>query len=161
MRVTVYYNYKEDTAASLAVARRLRSITLILSGKTWGKKRLREFTWTIIWWWLSRCLKPDQHRHRVFTYHSDGVCFCPVGLEDMVLSALVQEQVEGITPTAIALMAPRKMAVCCKDYEAAYILFCVFTWMESMFYLFKKNGFWKILSCTNRNESMMLKLALI
>lgn len=37
--------------------------------------------------------------------------FCPVGLEDMVLSALVQEQVEGITPEAIALMTPKKMAV--------------------------------------------------
>ncbi|XP_059202385.1 stereocilin [Centropristis striata] len=34
-----------------------------------------------------------------------------VGLEDLVLSALVQEQVEGITPEAIALMSPRKMAV--------------------------------------------------
>ncbi|KAK5873907.1 hypothetical protein PBY51_018907 [Eleginops maclovinus] len=34
-----------------------------------------------------------------------------VGLEDMVLSALVQEQVEGITPEAIALMTPRKIAV--------------------------------------------------
>ncbi|KAF3832585.1 hypothetical protein F7725_026250 [Dissostichus mawsoni] len=34
-----------------------------------------------------------------------------VGLEDMVLSALVQEQVEGISPGAIALMSPRKMAV--------------------------------------------------
>ncbi|KAM7406187.1 hypothetical protein PAMP_000580 [Pampus punctatissimus] len=34
-----------------------------------------------------------------------------VGLEDMVLSALVQEQVEGITPEAIAMMPPIKMAV--------------------------------------------------
>ncbi|XP_032377271.1 stereocilin [Etheostoma spectabile] len=34
-----------------------------------------------------------------------------VGLEDMVLSALVQEQMEGITPEAIALMSPKKMAV--------------------------------------------------
>ncbi|XP_035507945.1 stereocilin-like [Morone saxatilis] len=34
-----------------------------------------------------------------------------VGLEDMVLSALVQEQVEGITPETIALMSPQKMAV--------------------------------------------------
>ncbi|XP_068587033.1 stereocilin [Cebidichthys violaceus] len=34
-----------------------------------------------------------------------------VGLEDLVLSALVQEQVEGITPEAIALMSPKKMAV--------------------------------------------------
>ncbi|XP_029282086.1 LOW QUALITY PROTEIN: stereocilin [Cottoperca gobio] len=34
-----------------------------------------------------------------------------VGLEDMVLSALVQEQVEGITPEAVALMSPKKMAV--------------------------------------------------
>ncbi|XP_018523372.1 stereocilin [Lates calcarifer] len=33
------------------------------------------------------------------------------GLEDMVLSALVQEQMEGITPEAIALMSPKKMAV--------------------------------------------------
>uniref|UniRef100_A0A3B4V8K0 Stereocilin n=1 Tax=Seriola dumerili TaxID=41447 RepID=A0A3B4V8K0_SERDU len=32
------------------------------------------------------------------------------GLEDMVLSALVQEQVEGITPEAIALMSPKKLA---------------------------------------------------
>lgn len=39
------------------------------------------------------------------------LCLCPVGLEDMVLSALVQEQVEGITPEAIALMSPKKMAV--------------------------------------------------
>ncbi|XP_071344411.1 stereocilin [Trachinotus anak] len=34
-----------------------------------------------------------------------------VGLEDMVLSALVREQVEGITPEAIALMPPKKLAV--------------------------------------------------
>ncbi|KAM8894922.1 stereocilin isoform 3-T3 [Spinachia spinachia] len=33
------------------------------------------------------------------------------GLEDLVLSALVQEQVEGISPEAIALMGPKKMAV--------------------------------------------------
>ncbi|XP_029987138.1 stereocilin isoform X2 [Sphaeramia orbicularis] len=33
------------------------------------------------------------------------------GLEDMVLSALVQEQVEGITPEAIALMSPKKLSV--------------------------------------------------
>ncbi|KAM9860994.1 stereocilin [Aulostomus maculatus] len=33
------------------------------------------------------------------------------GLEDMVLSALIQEQVEAITPEAIALMSPKKMAV--------------------------------------------------
>ncbi|XP_034536394.1 stereocilin [Notolabrus celidotus] len=34
-----------------------------------------------------------------------------VGLEDMVLSSLVQEQVEGITPEAFALMSKKKMAV--------------------------------------------------
>ncbi|XP_036951641.1 stereocilin [Acanthopagrus latus] len=34
-----------------------------------------------------------------------------VGMEDMVLSALVQEQMEGITPEAIVLMTPKKMAV--------------------------------------------------
>ncbi|XP_029354317.1 stereocilin [Echeneis naucrates] len=34
-----------------------------------------------------------------------------VGLPDMVLSALVQEQMEGITPEAIALMSPKKLAV--------------------------------------------------
>ncbi|KAG7230527.1 hypothetical protein INR49_012240 [Caranx melampygus] len=33
------------------------------------------------------------------------------GLEDMLLSALVQEQVEGLSPTAIALMSPKKLAV--------------------------------------------------
>ncbi|XP_040896046.1 stereocilin-like [Toxotes jaculatrix] len=33
------------------------------------------------------------------------------GLEDIVLSALVQEQVGGITPEAISLMSPKKMAV--------------------------------------------------
>lgn len=39
------------------------------------------------------------------------LCHSVAGLEDMVLSALVQEQVEGITPEAIALMSPKKMAV--------------------------------------------------
>ncbi|XP_026175975.1 stereocilin [Mastacembelus armatus] len=34
-----------------------------------------------------------------------------VGLEDIVLSALTQKQVEGVTPEAIALMLPKKMAV--------------------------------------------------
>ncbi|XP_075994741.1 stereocilin-like [Genypterus blacodes] len=33
------------------------------------------------------------------------------GLEDLILSALVQEQVEGLSPAALSLMAPRKMAV--------------------------------------------------
>ncbi|XP_023809268.1 stereocilin [Oryzias latipes] len=33
------------------------------------------------------------------------------GLPDIVLSALLQEQVEGITPEAIAMMSPKKMAV--------------------------------------------------
>ncbi|XP_072237407.1 stereocilin [Leuresthes tenuis] len=33
------------------------------------------------------------------------------GLPDIVLSALLQEQVEGITPEAVALMSPKKMAV--------------------------------------------------
>lgn len=47
------------------------------------------------------------------------LCLCPVGLEDMVLSALVQEQVEGITPDAIALMTPKKMAVCFTNYVNA------------------------------------------
>ncbi|CAJ1049138.1 stereocilin [Xyrichtys novacula] len=34
-----------------------------------------------------------------------------VGMEDMVLSSLIQEQVEGITPEAIAVMSKKKMAV--------------------------------------------------
>ncbi|XP_056135330.1 stereocilin [Lampris incognitus] len=34
-----------------------------------------------------------------------------VGLEDMALSALVEEQMEGITPETIALFPPKKMAV--------------------------------------------------
>ncbi len=33
------------------------------------------------------------------------------GLEDMVLSALIKEQVEGLTPAAITLIPPRKFAV--------------------------------------------------
>ncbi|XP_072516145.1 stereocilin [Salminus brasiliensis] len=33
------------------------------------------------------------------------------GLDDMVLSALVEEQIGGLTPAAIALIPPRKMAV--------------------------------------------------
>ncbi|XP_058855169.1 stereocilin-like [Acipenser ruthenus] len=33
------------------------------------------------------------------------------GLSDMVLSSLVREQLEGLTPAAIALIAPRKLAV--------------------------------------------------
>lgn len=35
----------------------------------------------------------------------------PGGLEDLVLSALVREQLEGIVPEALALMTPKKMAV--------------------------------------------------
>lgn len=46
---------------------------------------------------------------------------CTAGLEDMVLSALVQEQVEGITSEAIALMPPAKMAVSfTRDFRAIY-----------------------------------------
>ncbi|KAK1798014.1 hypothetical protein P4O66_000518 [Electrophorus voltai] len=33
------------------------------------------------------------------------------GLEDMVVSSLVKEQIEGLTPSAIALISPRKMTV--------------------------------------------------
>lgn len=33
------------------------------------------------------------------------------GLEDMVLSALIKEQVEGLTPAAITLIHPRKLSV--------------------------------------------------
>ncbi|XP_065150525.1 stereocilin [Paramisgurnus dabryanus] len=33
------------------------------------------------------------------------------GLEDMLLSALVKEQIEGLTPAAIALIPPKKLAV--------------------------------------------------
>ncbi|XP_070759951.1 stereocilin [Enoplosus armatus] len=44
-----------------------------------------------------------------------------VGLEDMVLSALVQEQVEGITPGAIALMSPKKMAVVFRAVQLSWL----------------------------------------
>ncbi|XP_037611274.1 stereocilin-like [Sebastes umbrosus] len=44
-----------------------------------------------------------------------------VGLEDMVLSALVQEQVEGITPEAIALMSPKKMAVVLSAVQMSWL----------------------------------------
>lgn len=42
------------------------------------------------------------------------LCLCPGGLEDLVLSALVREQLEGITPQALALVTPKKMAVSCQ-----------------------------------------------
>lgn len=49
------------------------------------------------------------------------LCLCPVGIEDMVLSALVQEQMEGITPEAIVLMTPKKMAVSfANDFRAMF-----------------------------------------
>lgn len=41
----------------------------------------------------------------------NNVTLCPAGLPDMVLSALLQEQVEGLTAEAIAMMSPKKMAV--------------------------------------------------
>lgn len=42
-------------------------------------------------------------------------------MEDMVLSALVQEQMEGITPEAIVLMTPKKMAVSfTNDFRAMF-----------------------------------------
>lgn len=45
------------------------------------------------------------------SYTVCGSSLCPAGLEDMVLSALVQEQVEGLTPEAISLMSPQKLSV--------------------------------------------------
>ncbi|KAM7015042.1 stereocilin [Tautogolabrus adspersus] len=44
-----------------------------------------------------------------------------VGLEDMVLSALIQEQVEGITPKAIALMSKKKMAVVFSELQLSWL----------------------------------------
>ncbi|KAM3625394.1 uncharacterized protein V6R79_011379 [Siganus canaliculatus] len=44
-----------------------------------------------------------------------------VGLEDLVLSALVKTQVEGITPEAIALMSPRKMAVVFSAFQLSWL----------------------------------------
>nr|XP_046241689.1 stereocilin [Scatophagus argus] len=44
-----------------------------------------------------------------------------VGLDDMVLSALVQEQVEGIIPEAIALMTPKKMAVVFSAFRLSWL----------------------------------------
>lgn len=44
----------------------------------------------------------------------------------MVLSALVQEQVKGITPEAIALMPPTKMAVSFTcDFRANYSIIVI------------------------------------
>lgn len=88
----------------------LRSTTLILLGQTWldlicrKKKPLRVYRKLSV----MRIFQPSQAR-----CDSDGVCLCPVGLDDMVMSSLVQEQVEGITPGAIARMSPKKMAVRC------------------------------------------------
>lgn len=38
-------------------------------------------------------------------------CLFPAGLPDLVLSALLREQMEGIAPEAVALMPPGKIAV--------------------------------------------------
>nr|XP_043885418.1 stereocilin [Solea senegalensis] len=43
------------------------------------------------------------------------------GLEDIVLSALVQEQVEGMSPAAIALMPPKKMAVVFSAFHLSWL----------------------------------------
>ncbi|XP_062327767.1 stereocilin [Osmerus eperlanus] len=43
------------------------------------------------------------------------------GLEDMVLSALVQQQVEGLTPQAIALISPTKMSVVFSEAQLAWL----------------------------------------
>lgn len=43
--------------------------------------------------------------------YNDDPCFSPAGLDDMVLSSLVREQIEGLTPLAISLIPPKKMAV--------------------------------------------------
>lgn len=51
-----------------------------------------------------------------------SLCLCPGGLEDLVLSALVQEQLEGITPQALTLMAPKKMAVSCHCSCLCYLI---------------------------------------
>lgn len=51
------------------------------------------------------------------------------GLEDMVLSALIKEQVEGLTPTAIALIPPRKLSV--SDGYLCFHLFS-FIWHPSV-----------------------------
>ncbi|XP_068612610.1 stereocilin [Brachionichthys hirsutus] len=44
-----------------------------------------------------------------------------VGLEDMILSALVRDQLEGITPEAISLMRPNKMAVAFSALQLSWL----------------------------------------
>lgn len=41
------------------------------------------------------------------------------GLPDIAMSALVQEQIEGITPKAISMISPQKFAVSC-HYESIF-----------------------------------------
>lgn len=43
--------------------------------------------------------------------------FSTAGLDDMVLSSLVKEQIEGLTPLAISLIPPRKMAVRIENFR--------------------------------------------
>lgn len=45
-----------------------------------------------------------------------------MGLEDLVLSALVPEQLEGLTPEAITLMTPKKMAVSSAAFNVLHIV---------------------------------------
>lgn len=44
------------------------------------------------------------------------------GLPDIAMSALVQQQIEGITPMAISMISPQKFAVSCHySIEVEYI----------------------------------------
>lgn len=80
-------------------------------GRTAANKKVWEAGWA---WgregeaWELLCSSSDEILDWVWL---QCLSSCPVGLEDIVLSALVQEQVEGLTPPAISLMSPEKISV--------------------------------------------------
>lgn len=74
-------------------------------------------------WETLSCDYPDPVIGEALIIPLQCLSLCPAGLEDMVLSALVQEQVEGITPEAIALMSPKKMTVSFTDIQWIEISF--------------------------------------
>lgn len=79
---------------------------------------------------------------RFFMYRETAtVSFClrPGGLEDWVLSALVQEQLEGITPEALALMMPKKMAVSQQSSWSCHSLISYFMYLLASACV-KRNG---------------------
>ncbi|XP_069030487.1 stereocilin [Embiotoca jacksoni] len=73
---------------------------------------------------LTSCLSRPEAFGPVNTWGSDvftEIGTLAAGLPDMVLSALLKEQVEGIAPEAIALMSPKKIAVVFSSVQLSWL----------------------------------------